>query len=57
MGMSWELKLMIVTALFVLEWIYVCFFQGASKINKEYDEQLEELKNNEESLHNIDEQE
>ena len=41
--MSLETKLMIVTALFVLEWIYVCFFQGASKRNKEYDEQMEKL--------------
>ena len=54
MGMSWELKLMIVTAIFVLEWIYVCLFRGASIRNKIYDEQLEELKKNEESIHNTD---
>ena len=55
--MSIELKLIIVTTIFVAEWIYVCLFRGASIRNKIYDEQLEELKKNEESLHNIDEQE
>lgn len=55
--MSGELKLIIVTTIFVLEWIIVSFFKGASIGNKIYDEQLEELKKNEESLHNTDEQE
>ena len=55
--MSGELKLIIVTTIFVLEWIYVCLFRGANIGNKIYDEQLEELKKNEESIHHTDEQE
>lgn len=49
--MSLELKLMIVTAIFVADWIIVSFFKCASKKNKEYDKQMEELRNNEESVH------
>ena len=55
--MSLETKLMIATAIFVADWIIVSFFQCASKKNKIYDEQLEELKKNEESIHHTDEQE
>jgi len=58
MGMSWELKLMIVTAIFVLEWIIASFFKGASIGNKIYDEQMEEfnkgVEKDEESIHNTD---
>lgn len=59
MGMSWELKLMIVTAIFVAEWIYVCLFRGASINNKICDKATEEylkgVEKNEESIHNINE--
>ena len=59
--MSIELKVMIITAIFVVDWIIVSFFKGASIGNKIYDEQMEEfnkgVENNEESLHNTDEQE
>ena len=53
--MSIELKVMIITAIFIADWIIVSFFKGASIRNKIYDEQLEELNNNEESIHNINE--
>ena len=59
--MSGELKLIIVTTIFVLEWIYVCLFRGANIGNKIYDEQTEEfnkgVEKDEESIHNINEQE
>ena len=59
MEMSWELKLMIVTAIFVLEWIIVSFFKCASIRNKIYDEAMEEfnrgVEKDEESIHNINE--
>lgn len=59
--MSIELKVMIITAIFIADWIIVSFFKGASIGNKIYDEQMEEFNKgvdeNEESLHNTDEQE
>lgn len=58
--MSLETKLIIVTAIFVLDWVYICFFKGASVGNKIYDEQLEEFnkgaEKNEKSVHSNKEQ-
>ena len=54
--MSIELKVMIITAIFVADWIIVSFFKGASIGNKIYDEVADEYfkgveDNEENSIH------